>query len=383
MVLDRARAVLRTQALPAARRDDGGRDGQRRARLPARGRQPALPPRGAGGAGRLRARVAVRLQGRRDPGDQGTTFATTSRSTTTSCRAACSTPTGWTRSPFTVDDFDVEWLPVRAGMARGFEAQLRYQRDDRDARGAVLRPAGQPPADDRRHRAVPDRARLRAGGHRPRRRGQRRRTPGRSIFLPQGPDLFSFGVVKAPDAKPDQIGLEGYFFPTFGQRRRRPGQPGGRRHQPAALAQRLHRRPRPRRRAPRSRSTCWTRTRPRRCPARTGSRCGSTSRPATPSSCRTGWASVTFEEVVPWQRIQISQTPGKEIALLGVVLALLGLMGSLFIRSRRVWVRVDRRRRRHARRGGGPRPLGRRRHRRRTLGSRERLQSEPARRNRR
>jgi cytochrome c biogenesis protein len=41
-----------------------------------------------------------------------------------------------------------------------------------------------------------------------------------------------------------------------------------------------------------------------------------------------------------WQRIQISQTPGKRIALAGVVLALLGLMGSLFIRSRRVWVRA-------------------------------------------
>ena len=41
-----------------------------------------------------------------------------------------------------------------------------------------------------------------------------------------------------------------------------------------------------------------------------------------------------------WQRIQISQTPGKRIALAGVVLALVGLMGSLFIRSRRVWVRA-------------------------------------------
>jgi cytochrome c biogenesis protein len=55
-----------------------------------------------------------------------------------------------------------------------------------------------------------------------------------------------------------------------------------------------------------------------------------------------GLGSVTFEDVQSWQRIQISQTPGKKIALLGVVLALLGLMGSLFIRSRRVWLRVTR-----------------------------------------
>ena len=53
-----------------------------------------------------------------------------------------------------------------------------------------------------------------------------------------------------------------------------------------------------------------------------------------------GLGSITFDRVESWQRIQISQTPGKGIALLGVVLALLGLMGSLFIRSRRVWLRV-------------------------------------------
>ena len=39
-------------------------------------------------------------------------------------------------------------------------------------------------------------------------------------------------------------------------------------------------------------------------------------------------------------RVQVSQTPGKRIALGGVVLALIGLCGSLFIRPRRVWLRV-------------------------------------------
>ncbi len=53
-----------------------------------------------------------------------------------------------------------------------------------------------------------------------------------------------------------------------------------------------------------------------------------------------GLGTVTFDDMYSWQRIQISQTPGKRIALAGVVLALLGLMGSLFIRSRRLWVRV-------------------------------------------
>ncbi len=51
---------------------------------------------------------------------------------------------------------------------------------------------------------------------------------------------------------------------------------------------------------------------------------------------------MTFEKVVPWNKVQISRTPGKLVALGGVVLALIGLLGSLFIRSRRIWVRARR-----------------------------------------
>jgi cytochrome c biogenesis protein len=53
-----------------------------------------------------------------------------------------------------------------------------------------------------------------------------------------------------------------------------------------------------------------------------------------------GLGTVTFEEVVPWNKVQISRTPGKLVALGGVVLALVGLLGSLFIRPRRIWVRA-------------------------------------------
>jgi cytochrome c biogenesis protein len=53
-----------------------------------------------------------------------------------------------------------------------------------------------------------------------------------------------------------------------------------------------------------------------------------------------GLGSVTFDKVVRWNRVQISQSPGKGLALGGVVLCLIGLLGSLFIRPRRVWVRA-------------------------------------------
>ena len=41
-------------------------------------------------------------------------------------------------------------------------------------------------------------------------------------------------------------------------------------------------------------------------------------------------------------KLQVSHTPGQKIALGGVVLALVGLLGSLFIRPRRIWVRARR-----------------------------------------
>jgi cytochrome c biogenesis protein len=51
---------------------------------------------------------------------------------------------------------------------------------------------------------------------------------------------------------------------------------------------------------------------------------------------------VTFDGLERWNKIQISRTPGKLVALTGVVMALLGLLGSLFIRPRRLWVRARR-----------------------------------------
>ncbi len=38
---------------------------------------------------------------------------------------------------------------------------------------------------------------------------------GPTIFLPEDQTFRSIGVVKAPDARPEQIGLEGWFFPTY------------------------------------------------------------------------------------------------------------------------------------------------------------------------
>ena len=63
-----------------------------------------------------------------------------------------------------------------------------------------------------------------------------------------------------------------------------------------------------------------------------------------------GLGTITFDGVSRFVKLQVSRSPGDWVALVGVVLALVGLLGSLFIRPRRVWVKV----RRPDRDEGGP-----------------------------
>jgi cytochrome c biogenesis protein len=51
-------------------------------------------------------------------------------------------------------------------------------------------------------------------------------------------------------------------------------------------------------------------------------------------------ASITFDGVRRWASLQVARNPGTGPALTAAVLALAGLMLSLFVRRRRVWVRV-------------------------------------------
>jgi cytochrome c biogenesis protein len=53
-----------------------------------------------------------------------------------------------------------------------------------------------------------------------------------------------------------------------------------------------------------------------------------------------GAGSVEFTGFERWASFQIAQDPGKELALLASLVAIVGLMLSLFVRRRRVWVKV-------------------------------------------
>ena len=55
-----------------------------------------------------------------------------------------------------------------------------------------------------------------------------------------------------------------------------------------------------------------------------------------------GLGSVTFDGVSRYVKLQVSHTPGQRSRWAAMVLALIGLLGSLFIRPRRMWVRARR-----------------------------------------
>ncbi|WP_374454640.1 cytochrome c biogenesis protein ResB [Nocardioides sp.] len=250
---------------------------------------------------------------------------------------------------FSITDFDVDWIAdgPRAGMARKFVAHLDYttepgaETQEYDLR--VNHPLSIGGTD----------IFLIGHGYAPvitvRDGDGNIAQSGPTVFLPTNARTFeSFGVVKAPDAQPTQIGLEGTFYPTFSMGQDAEGNltmPG------SAWGDALD---------PLVSLNVYTgdvglddgtstsvyvldKTKAEQVTKADGQPFRMDLRPGETVKLPDGLGSVTFEGLQRWNKIQISRTPGKLIALTGVVAALLGLLGSLFVRPRRLWVRARRR----------------------------------------
>jgi len=150
-------------------------------------------------------------------------------------------------------------------------------------------------------------------------------------FLPQDANLSSTGAIKVPDVTP-QLGFVGSFFPTIG----RANEGGGISVFPEALDPRLF-------------LAAWTgdlgldNGRPQsvyRINTDVMKKIGLKSlSPGETYSFDEG--SITFETYVPWVNLQVVRDPGKSYALVGGIVAILGLLASLFTRRRRIWVSVN------------------------------------------
>jgi cytochrome c biogenesis protein len=247
--------------------------------------------------------------------------------------------------PFTFDikDFDVDWLTEgpSKGQARGFVSHLEYREtptaDPHDYDLKVNHPLkiGDTEVFLIGHGYAPV-ITIRDGN------GDVAYS-GPTIFLPTDQSFRSFGVVKAPDAQPTQIGLEGEFYPTYAfTEQTGPFSVFGRADNPAISMlvyagdlgmdsgepQSVYQLDKADADLVRKQD---------------GSMFRVDLAPGQMTKLPNRLGTVSFDGIQKWNKIQISRTPGKLVALAGVVLALIGLLGSLYVRPRRIWVRARRR----------------------------------------
>ena len=154
---------------------------------------------------------------------------------------------------------------------------------------------------------------------------------GAVTFLPQDGNLTSTGAIKAPDMNP-QIGFIGSFIPTYDRNSKR----GAFSVFPEVLDPRLL-------------LSVWK--------GNLGLDTGvpqyvyrlDTSKMQRIAlkqlnlgeTLNFGEGSITFDGWKSWVNLQIVDDPGKSYALIGAILAILGLLLSLFTRQRRIWVKAS------------------------------------------
>jgi cytochrome c biogenesis protein len=242
---------------------------------------------------------------------------------------------------FKVHDFHVSWLDSgpRQGMASDFRAPLTYRTTRDGALHEYTLQVNHPLT------IGGTQVFLIGHGYAPVitvRDGQGHKVySGPTIFLPESSNFESFGVIKAPDAQPQGIGLEGLFYPTFALVGGNPINVMGEVKNPAismlayvgdlgmdnGTPQSVYEL---------DKSNARVLKKPDGSMFRVDLLQGQT------VQLPDHMGSVTFQGVRQWTRLQISRTPDVWLTLLGVILALIGLLGSLFIRPRRVWVRARR-----------------------------------------
>ncbi|HSR23929.1 MAG TPA: cytochrome c biogenesis protein ResB, partial [Candidatus Eisenbacteria bacterium] len=162
---------------------------------------------------------------------------------------------------------------------------------------------------------------------------------GPVTFVPRDGNNTSTGVVKVSGAKPDQLGFQGLFLPSAALDPKRgpisvypdvtlPRAVLNAWHGDLGLD------------AGAAQSVYQLDTSKMKQITRGGRPVAQALAPGGTMTLPDGLGSIRFDGVRRWATLQVAHDPGKEPALGAAALALVGLMLSLFVRRRRVWVRV-------------------------------------------
>ncbi|WP_152366137.1 cytochrome c biogenesis protein ResB [Microlunatus speluncae] len=162
---------------------------------------------------------------------------------------------------------------------------------------------------------------------------------GPVAFLPQDGNFSSAGSIKAPDGRPERLAFQGFFLPTAVVDEQGPRSVFPDAVDPALFLNAWSGPPKVETGEPENVYTLDTRGLTQIRDAK-GEPVRLQLRPGQAIDLPDGKGTIRMDGWTRWVKLQISETPGLQLTLAAVVLAVTGLCLSLFIRPRRIWVRT-------------------------------------------
>jgi cytochrome c biogenesis protein len=159
------------------------------------------------------------------------------------------------------------------------------------------------------------------------------------VFLPQDGNFSSAGAIKAPDARPERLAFEGFFLPTAILDAQGPRSVFPDALNPALFVNAWYGPPKVETGVPENVYSLDTRGLTR-FTAADGTPLRIALQTGDGVKLPDGKGSIQLDGWTRWVKLQVGATPGVPICLAAIGLAVAGLCLSLFIRPRRVWIRV-------------------------------------------
>ncbi len=164
---------------------------------------------------------------------------------------------------------------------------------------------------------------------------------GPIVFLPQDGNFKSAGVVKAPDARPERLAFQGFFLPTGTLDASGPQSVFPDALNPSMFLNVWYGPPKVETGRPENVYSLDT-SGMTQLKDKNGDFVRFPLQPGVTATLPEGKGSITMDGWTRWVKLQVGDAPGVPISLGAIGFAVLGLCLSLFIRPRRVWIRVTR-----------------------------------------